>query len=122
MNLYRGVEYMNEYGNRNDNIDSNKPLWFIKTKHFIYYILGLIEVMLLFRFLFKLLGANPNNGFVSFLYSITSVFIASFSGIFNSFVSQGLVSKSVFEPATLIAMIVYAVIARGIIGLIRIKT
>ena len=113
---------MNEYRNRNDNIDSSKPLWFIKTKHFIYYILGLIEVLLLFRFLFKLLGANPNNGFVSFLYSITSILIAPFNGIFNSFVSQGLTSKSVLEPATLIAMIVYAVIARGIIGLIRIKT
>ncbi|MGI5998915.1 MAG: YggT family protein [Lutispora sp.] len=112
---------MNEYRDRNKSIDSNKPIWFIKTKHSIYYILGLIEVLLLFRFLFKLLGANPNNGFVSFLYSMAGIFIAPFTGIFYSFVSQGLAAKSVLEPSTLIAMIVYAVIAWGIVGLIRIK-
>ncbi|NLM43958.1 MAG: YggT family protein [Clostridiales bacterium] len=96
-------------------------MWFIKTKHSIYYILGLIEILLLFRFMFKLLGANPNNGFVSFLYSLAGIFISPFIGIFNSFISQGLVAKSILEPATLIAMIVYAVIAWGIVSLIRIK-
>ncbi|SHI58134.1 YggT family protein [Lutispora thermophila] len=106
--------------NRND-IDYDKPLWFKKTKHAIYYILSLIEALLLFRFLFKLLGANPDNGFVSFIYSMTGIFIAPFTGIFNSFVSKGLTSKSVLEPATIIGMIVYSVIAWGIVGLIRIK-
>jgi len=112
---------MSDYRDRNKRIDSDKPIWFIKTKYAIYYILGLIEVLLLFRFMFKLLGANPNNGFVSFLYSLAGIFIAPFTGIFNSYVSQGLSAKSILEPATLIAMIVYAVIAWGIVGLIRIK-
>jgi len=40
----------------------------------IYYILGIIEVLLTFRFIFKLLGANPNSGFVSLIYSISQVF------------------------------------------------
>lgn len=112
---------MNGYRDKNRRIDTDEPIWFIKTKHSIYYILGLIEVLLLFRFVFKLLGANPNNGFISFIYSIAGIFTSPFTGIFNSFISQGLAAKSILEPATLIAMVVYAVIAWGIVSLIRIK-
>ena len=107
--------------NNKERVNSSMPLWFLKAKHAIYYILSVIEVLLVFRFIFKLLGANPRNGFVSFLYSIAGIFIAPFSGIFNSFVSSGLASKSVFEPAVLIGMAVYAVLAWGLVGLIRIK-
>jgi hypothetical protein len=99
----------------------NAPLWFVNTRHAVYFILGVIEVLLVFRFIFKLLGANPQNGFVAFLYTVSGIFAAPFSGIFNSFVSSGLASKSVFEPAAIIGMIVYAVIAWGIISLVRIK-
>lgn len=98
------------------------PLWFLKARHIIYYILGIIEVLLAFRFTFKLLGANRQNGFVSFLYSITEIFTAPFSGIFNSFISSGLSAKSVFEPGTIIGMIVYAILAWGLVGLVKLKT
>ncbi|MDD3704804.1 MAG: YggT family protein [Clostridiaceae bacterium] len=97
------------------------PLWFLKTRHATYYILGIIEVLLAFRFTFKLLGANLNNGFVSFLYSITGIFATPFSGIFNSTISSGLSAKSVFEPGTIIGMIVYAILAWGLVGLVKLK-
>ncbi|MCX7711823.1 MAG: YggT family protein [Clostridia bacterium] len=97
------------------------PLWFIKTRNAINYVLGLIEVLLAFRFLFMLLGANPRSGFVSFLYTVTGIFVSPFTGIFNSFTTGGLAARSVFDPATLIGMIVYAVIAWGLVSLIRIK-
>src|SRR5665648_1153901 len=52
-------------------IDRNKAT-VLKEKNFnggriVYYILGLLEVMLGFRLVFKLLGANPGSGFVSFI-------------------------------------------------------
>lgn len=97
------------------------PLWYIKARHIINYVLGVIEVLLVLRFAFKLLGANPSNGFVSFLYSITGIFTAPFSGIFNPFVTSGLAAKSVFDPATIIAMIIYAAVAWGLISLIRLE-
>ena len=113
---------MNDIHKNNNGLEKyNLPLWFLKARHTIYFILGVIEVLLGFRFIFKLLGANPQNGFVAFLYSISSIFSAPFSGIFDSFVSSGLAAKSVFEPAAIIGMIVYAVIAWGITSLIRIK-
>lgn len=97
------------------------PLWFIKTRHTIYFVLGVIEVLIGFRFIFKLLGANPGNGFISFLYSVSGIFTAPFSGIFDTFISQGLVARSVFEPSAIIGMLVYAVAAWGLVSLFRIK-
>lgn len=101
--------------------EPDAPLWYIKSRNAIYYVLGVIEVLLAFRFIFRLLGANPLSGFVSFIYSITGIFIAPFWGIFNSFVSNGLAARSVFEPATVIGMAVYAIAAWGIVRLLKIK-
>jgi nitrogen fixation protein FixH len=84
----------------------------------IYYILGIIEVLLTFRLIFKLLGANPNSGFVSLIYSISQVFTVPFTAIFRSAATQGIETKAVIEPSTIIAMVVYALIAWGIVKLI----
>ncbi|MGE5679020.1 MAG: YggT family protein [Pseudomonadota bacterium] len=97
------------------------PLWFVKTRHAIYFVLGVIEVLIGFRFIFKLLGANPGNAFISFLYSVSGIFTAPFSGIFDAFVSQGLVARSVLEPSSIIGMLIYAVAAWGLVSLFRIK-
>jgi hypothetical protein len=109
------------HGNNKEHDIFRTPLWFLKARHAIYYILGIIEVLLAFRFVFKLLGANPESGFVSFLYSVSGIFTAPFSGIFDSFVSPGLSAKSIFEPGTIVGMAVYAIIARGLVGLIKLK-
>lgn len=101
--------------------DYKAPLWYIRCRNSIYYVLGVIEVLLAFRFIFKFLGANPGSGFVGFLYTVTGIFTAPFSGIFNPFVTGGLVARSVFEPATVIAAMVYAVAAWGLVNLIRLK-
>jgi len=91
----------------------------LQAKRIVYYVLGVLEVLLAFRFILRLLGANPASGFVFFIYSITQVFLAPFYGIFRSFITQGIETRSVFEPATLIAMLVYAIIAYGIARLIE---
>lgn len=86
----------------------------------IYFILGVIEIFLAFRFVLKLAGASTGSGFVNFIYSISGFFIAPFKGIFRSGLSQGVETTSVFDPATLIAIIVYALVAWGIVKLIQI--
>ncbi len=68
-----------------------------------------------------LLGANPRSGFTSFLYLFSGIFIAPFSGIFNPITTTGLVSRSVFDPATIVAMVIYALIAWGIVRLLWIR-
>lgn len=89
-------------------------------KRIVYYILGVIEVLLAFRLIFKLLGANPASGFVSAIYTLTNIFMSPFSGIFRTASARGVETQAVLEPATIVAMIVYAVIAWGIAKLIEI--
>lgn len=70
----------------------------------------------MFRFILKLLGANPGAVFTSFIYKITYVFTAPFQSVFG--ITN--VSSSVFEWTTLLAMLVYWIIAAGIVKLILI--
>lgn len=91
------------------NSSSTKPLY--RATQIVWYILGLIEVLLAFRFVLKLLGANPEAGFTAFIYGITYIFAAPFLNVF----SKTYVSGSIFEWTTLLAMFVYWILALGII-------
>jgi len=77
----------------------------------VWYILGLVEILLAFRFVLKLLGANAAAGFTNFIYSVTYVFAAPFLNVFR--ITK--VAGSTLEWTTLLAMFVYWVIAFGII-------
>src|SRR5665213_3635113 len=84
----------------------------------VYYVLGVLEILLAFRLVFKLLGANSVSGFVSFIYSLSSPFVTPFSGIFSTATTSGVNATAILEPATIIAMIVYAIVGWGIAKLI----
>ncbi len=86
----------------------------LKTKRIIYYILGSLEVLFAFRLVFKVLGARSESIFVSIIYSVTNLFLAPFNGIFRTAVTKGIEAESVLEPALIIAMFAYAVLAWGI--------
>lgn len=88
--------------------------------YLIYFLFGVLEILLAFRFVLKLLGASLSSGFVSSIYDISSIFILPFEGIFRTGTTQGVETTSVLEPATLVAMIVYAVLAWGVVKLISI--
>jgi hypothetical protein len=90
------------------------------TEYFIYFIFGTIETLLGFRLVLKLMGASTLSGFVNFIYDVTGLFSLPFQGIFRSGVSQGLETTSVLEPATIVAIIVYVILAWGIVKLIKI--
>ena len=90
---------------------TTKPLY--RGTQVVWYILGLVEILLAFRFILKLFGANPAAGFTSFIYGVTYIFAAPFLNVFR--ITQ--VAGSVFEWTTLLAMIVYWIIAYGIIKL-----
>lgn len=91
-----------------------------KSSRIIYYILGTLEVLLAFRLILKVLGANPESPFVAVIYTITNLFLAPFKGIFRLAVTDGIETESVLEPSLIIAMIVYAAIAWGLVKLIEI--
>jgi hypothetical protein len=88
-----------------------KPLY--RGTQIVWYILAILEVLLAFRFFLKLLAANPGAGFTSFIYGVTHPFVAPFLNVFRITRVEG----SVFEWTTILAMLVYWLIALAIIKL-----
>ncbi len=86
------------------------------TQRLIYYFFGFIEVLLTFRLLLKVLGANSSSSFVGGIYAVTGAFVLPFSGIFRGSYQGG----SAFEPGTLVAIAVYGLVAWGIVELLRV--
>lgn len=81
------------------------------TARIIWYIAGVLLVLLAFRFVLALFGANPSNGFANFIYSVSHPFVAPFFSLFGYNLRYGV---SRFELFTLVAMAVYAIIAYGL--------
>jgi len=80
----------------------------------IWFIVGVIDVLIAIRFVLLLLGANQSAGFVDFIYGITGVLVAPFVGIFG----EPVYGKFVFEWSSVLAVVVYSLIAWGIVKLI----
>lgn len=90
---------------------TTKPLY--RGTQIVWYLVGIIDIFLGFRFLLKLLGANAGAGFTRFLYTVTEPFVLPFSTVFR--ISR--VEGSVFEWTTLLAAAVYGLIGWGIVKL-----
>ena len=91
---------------------TTKPIY--RGTQVVWYLLGLIEVLLALRFVLKLLAANPRAGFTDFIYDFSGFFAAPFLAVFPNARVEG----SVFEWTTLLAMIVYWLIAIAIAKLL----
>lgn len=81
----------------------------------IWYVLVVIEVLLIFRLALQALGANSYSGFVSLVYIVSNPLALPFSGILRT----GASGNSVFDWSIIIAMIVYALIASGLVQLMQ---
>lgn len=79
-------------------------------KRIVGILFGVVEIILSLRFAFKLLGANPENGFIKLIYNITQFVVGLFENIFAE-VTLSEATGAVFEPAALIAIIIVALIA-----------
>lgn len=77
----------------------------------IWYVLGVIEILLAFRLVLKILAANQGSGFTSFIYSLTGPLAQPFRGILGESIS----GNSLIEWSSVFAMVVYLVIASGLV-------
>ena len=85
----------------------------------VWYIAGILLVLLGLRFILSLLGANTTNGFANFIYKTSHPFVAPFFSIFNY--HSYTYGTSHFEVYTLVAMVVYALIAWGVAKLVTLN-
>ena len=88
----------------------------LRFNQIIWYVLGFIEVLLIFRVVLKALGANQYVGFTSLIYSITSPIALPFSGILGISAT----GSSILEWSTIVAGIVYLCVAWGLVYLLAI--
>jgi hypothetical protein len=91
------------------------------TTNVIWYLVGFIEIILVFRFVLKLFGGNPSSGFVHLIYNVTGVLTAPFDNVFGVTRQATGDIKSVFEPSILVACLVYALIGWGIVKLLNLN-
>ncbi len=109
------VEKPSAKGETPQNVYEKKKTIF-RFNQIIWYILGLIEVLLGFRFILKMFGANASIGFTSFIYSLTEPLAGPFRGIFSLIIT----GNSMIELSSIIAAIVYLCIAWGLVYLLDI--
>ncbi len=91
------------------NSPTTKPLF--KGTQIVWFLLWFIETMLIFRFVFKLMGANSGAWFTDFIYTVTWPFVAPFLAVFPI----GIARENVFDWTALLAMAVYWIVALAII-------
>jgi hypothetical protein len=84
----------------------------------VWFIAGILIALLGLRFLLSLLGANQSNAFANFIYTTSHPFVAPFFNLFNYTSYRNGVSH--FEVYTLFAILIYGLIAWGIVRLITI--
>ena len=94
-------------------LDREKTI--VRFNQVVWYVAGILEALLGFRVLLKALGANPFNGFTSFIYAVSNPFALPFQGIFGISVSGGYV----IEWSTLFGMAIYGLLAYGLVELVQ---
>jgi uncharacterized protein YggT (Ycf19 family) len=99
--------------NSSYNSSTTRPLF--RGTQIVWFVVSLLQILLAFRFVFKITGANPEAEFTSLIYAITWPFTAPFHAVFPGTTIQG----GVFEWTTLLAMLVYSLIAAGIVRFLR---
>jgi hypothetical protein len=74
----------------------------------VYFMFGALELLLAIRVILHLVGVNAENGFAIFIYGLSSPFVALFASLVQNPV---LTATSVLEITTIIAMLVWAIVA-----------
>lgn len=85
---------------------------------YIWLVAGVVTTLIAFRFVLKLLGASLQSGFVTFVYGVTDFMVAPFRAIFPA--ASG--SSSSIDIASLVALVVYALVAWGLVSLVKLMT
>lgn len=88
---------------------------FILIESLINFVVGIVEVLLVLRFIFKLFGASVAAPFVQWLYQTTQPLLNPFRNIFPVPEFEG---RFLIEFTTLVAIIVYMLFAYLMLELI----
>src|SRR4051812_47445311 len=81
----------------------------------IWLLFGVLDALIVLRVVLKFIAANPTNDFSNFIYSVTNIFLSPF----NNLIASPAIGNGVFEISSLIALIVYTLLAWLVVRLFR---
>ena len=82
----------------------------------IWLVVGAVDVVLFFDFLFRALNAN-DTGFADLIYGLGGFLAAPFDGIFNQVINNSVIG--VTRWADLMAIVIYTLVGGAIVTLVR---
>ena len=91
-------------------LDQEQRLFSFKAVQWIWLGLGIVEALIGLRVLLKLIAANPESPFAAFIFNVSAIFLFPFAGLVGTPASGGMA----LELSSIIAMLVYALLAWGI--------
>lgn len=83
----------------------------------IYWLAGMLEILLGLRFFLHLFGANPENEFAQLINNLSAPFVAPFSTLFISPTTNG--AANIFDVNIIIAIAAYAILSYLVTSLFR---
>lgn len=81
-----------------------------KATQLVWLFLAILEALIAFRIVFKFIAVNPSNLFAAMVYNLSNFFVAPFESLIGAPASGAMV----LEISSLIAMVVYFLIAWAI--------
>jgi hypothetical protein len=87
--------------------ERERRIFTFKATQVVWLLLTIFEALLALRFVLKLIGDNPASPFAAVLYGFTDLFLFPFAGLIGTPAAGGMV----MEISTLIAMLVYGLLA-----------
>jgi len=86
----------------------------VRLTELVWLLFGILEALIGLRVFLKLIAANPNNPFAALVYNASTLFVWPFSGLTVTPAAEGMV----LDIPSVIAMLVYALVAWVIVRLI----
>ena len=87
--------------------ERERRIFTFKATRLVWLLFGILEALIALRIGLKLIGANPASPIAVFIYGFTSLFLFPFTGLTGTPAAGGMV----LEVSSMIAMLVYALIA-----------
>jgi hypothetical protein len=78
-----------------------------KATNLVWWFTGIVEGLIGLRVVLRMIAANPGNPFANFIYTLSNIFLWPFQTLVNNPSSEGVV----LEVSSIIAMIVYLLLA-----------
>ena len=95
-------------------VQTEERTFIVRLTQLVWLLFGILEALIGLRVLLKLIAANPNSPFAALVYNLSSLFVWPFSGLTRTPAAEGMV----LDIPSIIAMLVYALVAWAIVRLI----